>query len=78
DDPGEAAAETQWIWLLDEARLENLEEERVPKEPARGASKEQQGRRRRRRRGGVRPVAAGRERIPHAHGKPAEPSDESR
>ncbi len=78
DDPGEAAAETQWIWLLDEARLENLEEERVPKEPGSGALKEQQGRRRRRRRGGVRPVAAGRERIPHAHGKPADPSDESR
>ncbi len=72
----ETPVETQWVWLLDEARLENLEEERLPKEPARAAESEAPSRRRRRRRGGVRPVAAGRERIPHGHGKPSGTSEE--
>lgn len=75
--PKNLEAETQWVWLLDEARLENLEEHRVSKEPVRASPTDQPSRRRRRRRGGVRPVAGGRERIPHGHGKPPELGDES-
>jgi glycosyltransferase involved in cell wall biosynthesis len=67
--PESAAAEPQWVWLLDEARLENMEEIRPPKEPAATAPP---SRRRRRRRGGVRPISGNRERIPHAHGKPGD------
>lgn len=74
----ELEAETQWVWLLDEARLETLEEKRVPKEPARPPADDQPARRRRRRRGGVRPVAGERERISHGHVKPVEPPDETR
>ena len=71
-----AVPETQWVWLLDEAKLDTLEEIRTTQENSPGPAQPQTSRRRRRRRGGVRAIDGNRERISHTHTKPTEKTDD--
>ncbi|HVT45554.1 MAG TPA: glycosyltransferase family 2 protein [Thermoanaerobaculia bacterium] len=75
-------AETQWVWLVDETRIDERTktpaDEPSDQEPPTERRASSSARRRRRRRGGIRPNAehaTAKERLPHGHGRGETPSE---
>ncbi|HEY0590554.1 MAG TPA: glycosyltransferase family 2 protein [Thermoanaerobaculia bacterium] len=70
------ATETQWVWLLDESKLDRpLEEAHAPAAPPAEGTIPPPKRRRRRRRGGTRPPHEIPEKKTHDHGRRDEPTE---